>query len=95
MFFRGKKGGKFQVKRHHFNLRTKLVLYFLFGFVIPIIIFGVLLFSLQFRNSETYLVRTQETSVFQLADRISQELRDIRAISNLYYLDDELIAGLL
>lgn len=82
------------MKRHHFNLRTKLVLYFLFGFVIPIIVFGVLLFSLQFRNSETYLVRTQETSVFQLADRISQELRDIQAISNLYYLDDELIAGL-
>lgn len=82
------------MKRLHFNLRTKLVFYFLFGFVIPIIVFGLLLFSLQFRNSEKYLVKSQETSVFQLADRISQELRDIQAISNLYYLDDELITGL-
>ena len=82
------------MKRHHFNLRTKLMFYFILGVVLPIIIFGILLFALQQRNSEKFMVQSQETSVLQLADHISQELRSIQSISNLYYLDDGLIASL-
>ena len=58
------------MKRHHFNLRTKLVVYFILIFVIPIIVFGILLFALQQRNSERFMVQSLETGVLQLADRI-------------------------
>lgn len=82
------------MKQHHFNLRTKLVFYFLLGFVLPIILFGVLLMSLQQRNSEGFIMQSQETSVLHLADRIQQELRSIQSISNLYYLNNDLIDAL-
>ena len=82
------------MNRRHFNLRTKLVVYFILIFVIPIIVFGILLFALQQRNSERFMVQSLETGVLQLADRIGQELRSIQSISNLYYLDDELISCL-
>ena len=82
------------MKRHHFNLRTKLVVYFILIFVVPIIGFGFLLFALQQRNAEQFIVQSQETNVLQLADRIGQELRSIQSVSNLFYLDDELIACL-
>lgn len=80
------------MKQHHFNLRTKLVFYFLLGFVLPIIVFGILLLTLQQHNSEGFIIRSQESSVLQLADRIQQELRSVQNISNLYYLNDDLIA---
>lgn len=80
------------MKKPHFNLRTKLVCYFILGFVIPIIVFGILLISLQQRNSEKFMVESQETSALQLADHISQELRSIQNLSNLYYLNDDLVS---
>jgi len=82
------------LKGRHFNLRTKLMFYFILGFVIPISVFGILLFALQQRNTEAFMVQSQEASVFQLADQISQNLSIVQSISNLYYLDDNLIASL-
>ncbi len=82
------------MKGRHYNLRTKLMFYFILGFVVPISIFGILLFALQQRNTEACMVQSQETSVFQLADQISQNLSIVQSISNLYYLDDNLIACL-
>ena len=69
-------------------------MYFILIFVVPIIGFGFLLFALQQRNAEQFIVQSQETNVLQLADRIGQELRSIQSVSNLFYLDDELIACL-
>ncbi len=88
------KKGAFCVKGRHFNLRTKLMFYFLLGFVIPIAVFGVLLFALQQRNTEAFMVESQESGVFQLGDQISQNLSIVQSISNLYYLDDSLIEAL-
>lgn len=88
------KKGEFKLKKRHFNLRAKMMIYFFVCVVIPIICFGILLFGLQQRNTEQFMVRTLETSVLQLADRISQEFRSIQSISNLYYLDDDLIESL-
>ena len=82
------------MKKWHFNLRTKMMIYFFVCVVIPIIGFGILLLALQQRNTEQFMVRTQETSVLQLSDRISQEFRSIQSISNLYYLDSNLIESL-
>lgn len=83
------------MKRFHFTLRIKLVVYFILGFVIPIVIFGILLFALQQRNSQRFMVRSQETSALQLADHISRELRSIQSLSNLYYLDNALVKSLI
>ena len=57
------------MKKWHFNLRTKMMIYFFVCVVIPIIGFGILLLALQQRNTEQFMVRTQETSVLQLSDR--------------------------
>lgn len=83
------------MKSHRrWNLRTKLICIFLCMIVLPLAIFGMALFAIQQRITESFLRQSMESSVAQLADRLNQELVNVRNLSNLYYLDEDLTAAL-
>ena len=82
---------KIRSKRLPMNLRTKLICLFLGLIALPLAIFGTLLFSLQQNITESFVTDSMDTNITKLSSQFSRELSMIRTLSNVYYLDRDLI----
>ncbi|MCD8082158.1 MAG: sensor histidine kinase [Clostridiales bacterium] len=81
-------------KRFSWNLLSKLICLLLCMTVIPLAVFGTLLFAIQQKISTSYVKRSMEVSVQQAAASLSRELSNIQSLASLFYLDSELISAL-
>lgn len=81
-------------KKRTLYLRDKLILLLLCLIVLPLLLFGTLLFHFQQRITTSFIRQTMAASVAQQADRLSQEIYTIRSMGNLFYLDKSVISAL-
>ncbi len=82
------------VKKRTLYLKDKLILMFLSLLVLPLILFGTLLFKIQKDVTTSFIQQNLSSSVAQQADRLSQELYMVKSLGNLFYLDDSVISAL-
>lgn len=76
------------------RLHTKLICLILGLIVLPLGIFGTLLFALQQGVTSDFAQAALENSVAEMADRVSQELAAVSNLTNLFYLDEALSGAL-
>lgn len=71
-------------------IRRKLFLFFLFAIIIPLLLFGSFLFSQQVRVLEDEIEEAAQRELAQMAERLNLEFMQVQAVSNLFYLDEEI-----
>lgn len=74
------------------RIQTKLTLVFLLTIAAPLLFFGTFLLNTQIDLLESVASNSAQRELIQMADRMSLQLTQIKAITNLLYLDEDLNA---
>lgn len=72
------------------SIRRRLVYIFISTIVIPLIIFGFLLFKSQNKMIEEKTIDSVNREITQISDLMSNDFLNAKSITNLFYLDQEL-----
>ncbi|MFV0414227.1 MAG: cache domain-containing protein, partial [Oscillospiraceae bacterium] len=71
-------------------IQRKLFLFFLFAIILPLLLFGSFLFSQQMNVLENEVQQAAQRELVQMAERLNLEFAQVQAVSNLFYLDEEI-----
>ena len=82
-------------RKYPITMRTKLTAMLLGLIVLPLGIFGTVLFSFQQKITESFVSDSLQKATTYLATRFDQELQAICGLGNLYYLDGEIVGFLV
>ncbi|SDI34504.1 sensor histidine kinase [Proteiniclasticum ruminis] len=79
-------------KKLRLSVQNKLFMIVFFTIVLPMIIAGTVMINQQRKMIRDEAVRAAQKDINQISDIMSNELNHLKSISNLFYLDSEIIS---